>query len=220
MNSVSRLTLLLVPILLALPNSSRAETIAAEQAAQLLARSSALETKCKFLTSSQHEELNGFVAKAEVAMVAKTSVAQANLIMQKGRAAAKQAACSDAEKADIADILNAARQATSTMRVQSELPKPTTARVAVATSAPSPVAKKNKKTLEPQSKNGALGQYANLTEHYYLARRCNAMSFRAITNLYQNVVSTHHQVVANFGVPAVRAVMQQSESRANATHCG
>ena len=96
-----------------MPLNASAKPIAAEQATQLLARSQALEEKCKFLTAAQREELSAFVAKAEVAMVAKSSVNSTKSLITIGRAQGKSATCTDAERADLIDIISAAQQATS-----------------------------------------------------------------------------------------------------------
>ncbi len=203
-------SLLFTTLTLATPITATAEPIAAEQATQLLARSQALEEKCKFLSTAQHDELSAFVAKAEVAMVAKSSVKATKSLIETGRTQGKVADCSDAERADIVDIISAAQQATSRrvhMVQTSVLKTPTVKVTQIEKSKPAPI------------KSG-LDQYAQLTQRYYLARRCNSMSSGSINSLYKNVVSTHRSVVASFGVTAVRAVMQQSENQASAAHCG
>ena len=75
------------------------------------------------------------------------------------------------------------------------------------------------KLTDQSPKAGSLDQYAQLTQKYYLARRCNVMTYGEISSLYKNVVSTHTNVVANFGVAAVRGVMQKSEARAKSGSC-
>jgi hypothetical protein len=218
--------MLLTPLYLAVTFSAHAETVGAQQATQLLARSQALEEKCHFLSASQHEELSTYVAKAEVAMVAKSSAETTKAIMTSGRAQGKAAACNDNERADIINIMGAAQQAMSQAQVAS-VEQPAQPRQMLPAPAVKPVKLSMAKDLKlappklPRSAaKGALGQYAALTERYYLARRCNSLSYGAINGLYRNVVSSHGQVVSSFGVPAVRAVMLQSESRANASSCG
>ena len=214
---------LLTTLTLAMPLTASAEPIAAEQATQLLARSQSLEEKCKFLSAAQRDELSAFVAKAEVAMVARSSVKATKALINVGRAQGKAAACNDTERADIIDIISAAQQATSRkiQMVQTTAPaKP----IALATKIEKPkplfsVIKKPIVETKSEPIKSGLDQYAQLTQRYYLARRCNSMSYGSINSLYKNVVSTHRSVVASFGVPAVRAVMQQSEHKASATHC-
>jgi hypothetical protein len=226
MFSIYRASLLtsfmLTALTAAVPVTAFAEPIAAEQATQLLARSQAMEEKCKFLTSVQRDELSAFVAKAEVAMVAKSSVKATKALISNGRAKAAGASCNDAERADIVDIISAAQQAISrkVQIVQAPVPnKPIV--VATQIEKPKPVTAILKKPVDvkPSPVKSGLSQYAQLTQRYYLARRCNSMSSGSINSLYKNVVSTHRSVVASFGVPAVRAVMQQSENQANGARC-
>jgi hypothetical protein len=217
-------SLLFTTLTMAMPLAASAEPIAAEQATQLLARSQSLEEKCKFLLPAQRDELSAFVAKAEVAMVARSSVKATKALINVGRAQGKAAACNDAERADVVDIISAAQQATSRkiQMVQTTVPsKPITLATTIEKTKPLfSVFKKPIVETKPEPIKSGLGQYAQLTQRYYLARRCNSMSYGSINSLYKNVVSTHRLVVASFGVPAVRAVMQQSEHQANTTHCG
>jgi hypothetical protein len=193
-----------------------AATFAAEQATEMLARAHAVQQKCKFLTANQNEELSRFVARAEIAMVSKSSTKATKAIIANGRAQGQKAACSDTERTDILDILNAAQQASAGSRPPAAKPvaieKPRLSLVAVKKTAPDAVQK--------SALTGNLGEYAILTKRYYLARRCNSMSMSSINSLYRNVVATHRKVVSNFGVPAVRNIMQQSEQRASQSSCG
>ena len=193
-----------------------AATFAAEQATEMLARAQAVQQKCKFLTASQNEELSRFVARAEIAMVSKSSTKSTKAIIANGRAQGQKAACSDIERTDILDILIAAQQASA--RIKPPATKPVAVekpRLAVAA-----VKKPVPELVQKSIPTGNLSQYAQLTKRYYLARRCNSMSISSINSLYRNVVASHRNVVSNFGVPAVRNVMQQSEQRANQSSCG
>ena len=131
-----QVSVLIISGLCAIQSSAFAEPMGAEQATQLLARSQAVEIKCKFLSVSQREELSAFVAKAEVAMVAKSSVAKTKSILVSGRAQASGVTCSDTEKTDIVNILNAANQATSVkplMVAQPTKPTALTEKLAIKT---------------------------------------------------------------------------------------
>jgi hypothetical protein len=194
-----------------------AGVVAAEEATKLLAKSMSMEDKCKFLSAAQHEELSGFVAKAEIAMVAKSSTEKAKALIATGRALGRSATCSDQDHEDVIDIIAAAQQASANL---AQPAKP--AATPVKSNPPAPVKPEAKKPVlvsVPTPVRGSLGQYAAMTEHYYKARRCNSMTFASISGLYKNVVATHHNVVASFGVSAVRAVMQKSETKANAARC-
>jgi hypothetical protein len=200
----------------------------AEQATKLLARSQVLDSKCNFLSSTEHEQLTNLVARAELALAGRTSVDVTKQALATGRAQGQAASCTETERADIRMIFGSASQAASMA------PKPEPKQeVAMAQPAPEPkmIAKpKRVKVLLPFSteplkktkskSNAALMQYASITEQYYVARRCGSMSAKKMQGFYQNVVSTHQQVLSDFGRSAVASVMQQSESKANAQSCG
>ncbi len=193
-----------------------ATTLAAEQATEMLARAQAIQQKCKFLTASQNEELSSFIAKAEIAMVSKSSTKFTKTIIANGRAQGQKAACSDVERADVIDVIIAAQQATAGNKAAESKPVRIEKPILII-----PATKKS--TSEPKQKPAhadGLAQYAQLTKRYYLARRCNSMSMGSINSLYKSVVATHLNVVSNFGAPAVRNVMQQSEQSANQSSCG
>lgn len=226
MNFVNRVSPILFAIaLLANQSSAFAAVIGAEEATKLLAKSQSIEEKCKFLTASQHDELTAFVAKAEIAMVAKSSTSTAKSIIAAGRASGKNALCTDAERADIVDIISAAHQATSASAQANPAPSTTAERIApqktmvAATPNAKPIGKTPKLITERVPQTGGLNSYAALTQRYYIARRCKSMTYGSITGLYKEVVFSHRNMVANFGVPAVRAVLSKSESKANAANC-
>jgi hypothetical protein len=197
-------------------SQTSAASVAAAKATEMLARAQAVQQKCKFLNATQQETLSSFVARAEIAMVSKSSTKATKSIIADGRAQGQKATCSDTERTDILDIINAAQQATAaanpSLAKPASVKKPNVTILAAKKSAPEPVQKRGPA--------GGLAQYAQLTKRYYLARRCNSMTANAINSLYRNVVATHRKVVSNFGVPAVRSIMQQSEQRANQSSCG
>ena len=211
-----------------------AAAIGAEEATKLLARSQSLEENCKFLTASQSDELAAFVAKAEIAMVAKSSAASAKSLIAEGRAQGRSAPCSDSEHADVVSIINAAHRATSNSAQMVAKIKPVLEPVAPNTSPKKiavgfvkvdtpdrvkPIEKKAKIISARIVQSGGLSRYAALTQRYYLARKCNSMSFASITSLYKDVVATHKNAVASFGVPTVKSVMSQSASKATGLSC-
>ena len=170
---------------------ANAETVGAEMASRLLARSQAVDSKCQFLDARQREELAAFVSRAEVALVSKTSVETSKSTFAAGKAEGREAACSDAEKTEMLSILDAASQASAAVQPATAV-KPTMAPAHLAVSATEP------KLLPPIAKGkSALNQYAAIATKYYFARRCNTMSYSSINSFYQTVVSTHHSVVYN-----------------------
>jgi hypothetical protein len=182
------------------------ETVAAETAAHLLAKSYAVDSKCRYLNGAGHEELAALVARAEVALASQTDVATTKSTMAAGRNAGQAAICSADREAEVNDVLSAARAASQMAD---------TSPPAAATPDAKPAVQASPK-VRP---GGNLQSYAAMTERYYRARRCFSMPLRQMQSFYQDVVATHRVMVKTYGVSAVAAVMHQSESRADQQGC-
>ncbi len=205
-----------------------ADETQAQQAIKLLARSQALDSKCKFLSSADRDDLSGLMARAELALAKRTTVEITKNAMASGHASGKNATCTESEHADLNAILSFAKQATVRATVA-----PAKEQVAVAAPAISVVQSlktpRIKIMLDADTQTAlgttlpvkaGLAQYASITERYYFARRCGSISSREISSFYQTVVNTHEAVLSTFGRSAVATVMQQSEAKANAQSCG
>jgi hypothetical protein len=196
----------------------------AQQAIELLARAQTMDAKCKFLDEADQYDLSNLMARAELALAQRTTIEITKQALARGRNAGSNAMCNDAERAEILLILSSAKQAAAQAPVRE---------TAMAAAPEKPVVEIKKsprikvvmkveslpklKTI-PKSKTG-LVQYANITERYYLARRCGNMSSRQIAGFYQNVVNTHEAVLATFGRSIVAKAMQKAESKANSQSC-
>lgn len=191
----------------ALHGVARAEVSAAEQAMAFLSKSMAVDSKCNFLSSNDHDTLSSLVARAELSLAASASAPIASAALAKGRNLGKSAKCDGASRTETLDILKAAK--TAAAKAPAPMTKPKTQMTKLE--------KIEKTTVAKSSK---LLTYANLTQKYYLARRCGGMRSQAIIALYQNVVALHHLSLQTYGRDAVAAVMHRSEAQANATSCG
>ncbi len=191
----------------ALMSPAMSETVAAETAAHLLAKAHAVDSKCHYLNSAGHEELAALVARAEVALASQTDVATTKSTMAAGRNAGQAAICSADREAEVNDVLSAARAASQMADTSSSAATVPDAKPAIQASP----------KVRP---GGNLQSYAVMTERYYRARRCFSMPLRQMQSFYQDVVATHRVMVKTYGVPAVAAVMHQSESTADHQACG
>jgi hypothetical protein len=222
-------SLICLSLFLATSSPVLAIEVAAEQATELLAKSRAVDLKCNFLTSTERDELSSLVARAEVALAQRESVAITKQVLARGNAAGKKAVCSPSQQAEVSSVLSAARTAAAqapTMQAQiAQIPKaasivpaakPKKIRVAANIMVPQAKVTKLKPATAPTA---GLANYASITERYYLARRCGSMSGSAISSLYQTVVSTHHRVLSKFGRGPVANVMHHSEAIAKAQRC-
>ena len=213
-----------VPGLLALlifVSPTLAQTVGASTAAQLLAKTQVVDSKCHYLGSSQHDELSSLVAKAEVALASQSDVATTKSTMAAGRASGRSAVCSDVLKAEVESVLSAALQA-SQMSGSAVNPEQARGSTVTISSQPTP----NLQTSEPaiavpkRKFIGGLETYAAMTERYYKARRCFSMPRNQMNSFYQEVVATHQVMVKTYGIKAVATVMHQSESSADHQACG
>ena len=78
-----------------------------------LARSLAIDTRCKILSPAERQDLKDFVARAEIALASRYSVKMARDTLGKGRAEGKIAPCDSTASAQVKAILQLARQATA-----------------------------------------------------------------------------------------------------------
>ena len=216
-----------------------AEPVTPEQATELLAKSQTIDSKCSFLNTAAHNDLSHFVARAEIALATQQSVATASAALARGKALGKAATCGDAERVEVSGILAAAKSASlqapqSMPQVAAVEPQP------VATLEPpidqsaepgmlaavevkprlsgAPVKKVAVKPLKLNLAKG-LGSYVNLTQRYYLERRCGSMGSHAIAALYQNVVATHNRTLQAFGRASTAAAMHRAEALAATQSC-
>jgi hypothetical protein len=191
-----------------------AEGSSAELAAGLLAKSQAADNNCHFLNVTDHDELSLLVGRAEIALARKVTIAKTKFIMSHNASIGRSVGCNEAERSEVANVLAAAKAATS---------RPIEiAKISVAPSKPLAAPRKKQAPVVKVTLTmpiHGLNTYAVLTERYYLARRCGNISRRSMNSLYQSVVSTHNQVLSSFGRNAIAGVMQNSEARANGKSC-
>jgi hypothetical protein len=216
--------------------SAQAEVIKADQAMVVLAKSQAIDVKCNFLTSTEHDELSSLVARAELSLAQKVSVAVASLSLTQGKKAGQASTCDEANRAEVTDILNAAKSAAAQAPNKVQLQTPLIATVAAsntvqpmkAIAVEKPVAVKKIKVAsvvkvkEPAARKvqpAKLQTYATITAKYYLERRCGTMGGKAINALYQDVVAIHRTSLNTFGRGAVAAAMHRAEAQASAKSC-
>ncbi len=219
MHSIARLITL--PFLLGtLIASANAEIVSPEQATELLAKSQTIDRKCNFLTAAEHSTLSNLVARAEIALAQQQSVADASAALARGKAAGKTAYCSEEERTEVTSTLSAAQIASA----QAAAPAPI---IVTAEPALQTMEKRARKKIEDgvavkkskQKTPTTLLSYANLTQHYYLQRRCGTMGSHAINALYKNVVATHQRTVQTFGKVSTAAAMHRAKTLAATKTC-
>ncbi len=199
-----------------------AATTQAEQAMGFLSKSMAVDSKCNFLSASEHDELSALVARAEIALATQSSVEAAKAALNVGRSAGNKTNCDDNARAEINNILAAARTAAAQAPVAKPVVKVSAVKpMTIMRAKPAPVEAGKmavNKTIMQPSRPKLFG-YASLTERYYVARRCGTMSAPAINALYQDVLISHRESLRVFGKGAVASAMRNSEARAKSQIC-
>ena len=221
-----------------------AETPPAEMAGEMLARAQSVDMKCNYLHAADRDALSRLVARAEIGLANRESVEATKATMLRGHNAGKAATCGPLENEQVLNILNAAKQATT-----SNEPAPTTAvqaapdNVSVAMPAPEPIVgpavavktqepvlpvkamTKVAKLEKPKAKPilakpiSSLGKYQAMTAQYYLASRCGSMPARKLGSFYQSIVSSHNQVMATYTSAQVAQALRNARNNASAQSC-
>lgn len=119
---------------------AQAAPVLAQDATVLLAKSHAINVKCAVLASGQSQELKDFVARAEISLAEKASVATARKAIADGRNQGKAAVCDQDARQLVMDVLAAATAAASAVvddkttseAVPEVVPKPSAPPVRVA----------------------------------------------------------------------------------------
>jgi hypothetical protein len=191
-----------------------AQTVTPVEALELLAKSSAVDAKCKVLPQTEREELNGYLAKAEVATTARSSVDDAKTAIMLGRKSGEVAACGPASAGEVAGTLAAAREAMAEVR----RPRSSSMRARkVARYAPRDTAQPAQ--IEIRGSSG-LKLYARQVMAYYVERRCKHLSAGSARNFWRRIVSSYESAVRSYGPQRVARIQSRAEADAGTWNCG
>jgi hypothetical protein len=208
------LPLMVTPVFTLGLKPAAAETATPIDALELLAKASAVDAKCKVLPSSGHDELNGYLARAEIATTARYSVDDAKQAISLGRSSGDVAPCSPTAGDEVQATLAAAREAM--VEVQSRSSPVRAKRVASLTSP--------KETVQPdrpdKRASGALGLYGRSAMAYYVERRCRHLSSGETRDFWHRIVESYRKVVNVYGAEAVARVQGRAEADADTLDCG
>jgi hypothetical protein len=196
-----------------LSSNSHAEEMGQMDALRLLAKSRAADSKCKVLSAGDSDELNAYVARAEVAAAARHSVSEIQSTISVGRTLGATAACSDRTSGEIGATLAAARQAMAAIR------QPKIAAVEdEETIAPAP-RRKILQAEESRNVNVSLAAYGRHAFAYYVERRCEYLSRRDIRAFWVAIVREHKAALVAYGGPAVANTLRRARSQAEEMDC-
>lgn len=211
------LPLLAMPLGMMAANPAKAAGTAAEEAVRILTRARAVDQQCRYLSSTERNELSRYTARAEIAASSQASTSAAKTASALGMSEGKSASCSKDTEADVRETLVAAREAVAAARVDEATPERVTSKPVkrLAAAAEDEDGDENMKL-----KGSGLGQYARVVRAYYLERECRSLSRSEAARFWNGVVKLHKTTVRANGASAVARVMASAERRANGSSCG
>lgn len=93
-------------------HQAKAGALGPEQAAEMLAHAWMIDNRCNVLGNDDRDALTNLVARAEISLAEKKSVAAARAAIGRGRASGSAAPCDSASAKSVQDVLTAAKSAT------------------------------------------------------------------------------------------------------------
>ncbi len=178
------------------------------EALGLLARSSAIESKCRMLDTRERYELNGYLARAEVASAVRYPIEDAKSTVAWGRRQGEAAACTAESMRELYDTLWAAREAMAKVKSRSSSSKKINAVSAGNLSRPS-----------ARASRGSLETYENQAMAYFVERRCRHLGNREVRDFWLRIVRDYQAAVRAHGLAIVRRVQDEAEAKADNLDC-
>ena len=205
------LTILITPAAGIVLTPAMAEGIAGAEAVAVLARAETADRRCNYLSSSMHDELASYSARAELAVASQISTGAARRAVATGTAEGKSAHCDDTTRSEIVQTLSAAREAVAAADSASQ-------RKAIRSDVQDSAANALDDTRGLQS--GSLVLYGKLVKSYYVERKCRHLSSNQDARYWKSIARLHRTTVAANGAQAVAPVMRQAERSAGQLSCG
>lgn len=200
--------------LMGVASGAGAEPVTQLDALRLLAKSHATNGKCKMLAPNDADELNGYLARAEIAAASRNSVSEVQSSLSLGKALGNTASCSDQTRAEVASVLAAARQA------MAQAAQPQRAALDDESRAenepPATRAKLRKPEAQPRS---SLAGYGRQAFAYYVERRCEYLSRREIRAFWAAIVREHRLALGAYGGAAVAGTLRRARAQADRIGC-
>ncbi|MGE0239626.1 MAG: hypothetical protein AB7S59_12980 [Parvibaculaceae bacterium] len=215
-----RLSKILIALpLVALPLSGLAERAGAEammtqlDALRLLAKSRAADGKCKILPTAEADELNGYLARAEIAAASRHSVSEAQSTIALGKALGDTVSCTAATSGEVGATLAAARQAMAAVK------QPRRAEADAETNSGESPAPRPAERAPESRRSASLADYGRQAFAYYVERRCEYLSRRDIRAFWTAIVRQHKAALGAYGGPAVARMLKRVRAQAKEIDC-
>ncbi len=217
---VITLPLLVAPLALVavVPAKAQVQDVDATGAVRLLAQSSTADAKCRYLKRSENTELRDYLTKAEVAAAEISTAAQAQKARQQGKRLGKQMACGETGQGLVLATLDAARRAMAAARAQQK-----TRKVAASRQPRRKIIVRRRagRQFAPGPVVSNLIAYRQITEAYYLERRCLHLPRADTVRFWERVVASHNAVLRRYTKSQVAKAKQGAEIAAQSRgQCG
>jgi hypothetical protein len=190
-----------VPVLVAPASASEFTPLAVTE---LLSRSYVMDFRCRFLQSSEHDELARFVDHARLAATEIEGAAPTRRALERGRISAEAAECTPVARRQTVSTLLAARRAMAAPGEEDQDERRSADDVSF------------RQENAPEER---LTVYEQRMGAYLLDRRCRHLSHRHAKKFWVLVVEDQKAVAGNFGVEAVRVAKKRAERFSSSQKC-
>ena len=220
------LPLLISLPLFALPLVSSAQLAHAQdfspaQATEQLARASAVDGKCRYLTDADREELADYVAKAEVVVARADGVETASSAVRTGKLAGEQGNCAPESEQLVKETLDAGGRAMQAAMAQA--PAKQAKRQENRNQAQILGAmgddQQTQSLTDPARSGNSLARYRNEATAYYLELRCRSLSNRQGRDFWKRIVARHEAMITAYGPASVVRARVEAERLAQRRSC-
>jgi hypothetical protein len=175
---------------------------------ELLSKSHAADSKCKFLDLASHEELGGYVVHVERAAAEIEGKAAAQTAFMRGFEAGKSAQCSPQSAAQTLSSLKAARRAMAAAR-DTRIPD---AQIVAGDGRKSPL------SILPAT--GELAVHEQRMMAYFTELHCNHLAYRQRWKFWKAIVAQHEAAAGRFGPETAESAKERAQRNSASLACG
>jgi hypothetical protein len=196
--------------------SAAVQDLSPVEAVQLLARSEAIDSKCRHLSLEEHEELSDYVARAEVAVAAQTTAEQASQAVHTGADSGRNAVCGRESEITVRATMDAARRAIYRANDSAREEQPADEQQQKQKVRPTAL-RTTDEVEEPVSRlSGQANRYSQLAAAYYVERRCKHLTHAQALDFWNRIVIMHKSVLSNEGPDVLSAAKSRAIAAAKA----
>ncbi|MBM3520408.1 MAG: hypothetical protein FJX63_06540 [Alphaproteobacteria bacterium] len=203
-------TMFAFALMLLAPAPAHAAASEEAQAVKLLVQARTADTRCKFLSATLHNELVSYAVRAEAAANGKIPASQVRAAVSAGTVAGRAMPCNATTKKDVAETLEAARDA---IRGSDASEVETTDRSDDDEDEDFAVGS------EDESEDSFAFTYQSLVKAYFVERRCRHLSEKQDIRFWKQVVSRQKMLARKIGTGAVARQTRAAEAAADALRC-